>query len=789
MKKSIHSFKAMLFAISIFLFLFTESSFGQRNPILGAGNSYVNVSKRNTGGVVQTGDTLEIRTTYFFAGTYNSVNSNTLYRMRYFDSVPLKTTMLTGTTDSLRLITNEGITFRKYTLAASDDPATYVPAPGSGKYQVRINIGQHNLVAPGIPTASSEGTLTDISGAGNARIGSGATRYKPQLFSGLLITTAFRVKVTGVGGDTIVLGIGKFVYRKTSGGSDTIINATPYKILISSNSASGLCGNALGANLASEYGGTFDLGNTQNRTAGPAFSIPNYDYKLLSRSVSIGDGNYSFVNNMSPAGGTNFNARMQPNCNIPAGPIPVNDSCSKRMHGGFWDIIGDHTGTNTTAGNPAVAPGSSGGYMLVVNSDVVTSEAYRQNVTGLCPDTYYEFSAWLRNICKRCGIDSNSTSIYNPGALPNLAFSINGLDIYSTGQMDTVGWQKKGFVFKTGPGQTNAIISIRNNAPGGGGNDWAMDDVALGTCGPSMSFNFKPLFLGCKNGAITDLSDTVRYSYNPNYSSYKWERSTNNGVSWGTPPTPTTGTISPTLVNGYYQFVTNYPQFVAGASDSGHLYRVVVATSNANLASTSCSFTDGSSILLSLITCPPALENSLVSFNGRLLPDNKSILKWIISSEKDLLRYEVEKSKDGFHFVKVVGVIAGNAIDSRQYEYRDPEMINSNTWFRLKIFNTNQLYKYSNAVLLNRTFSFTVNSLVNPFSSTISANIILPENGIVKMTLFDSYGKLVGSENKKLAKGLNLVEYNGWDKLSRGIYFISFGFNNSRVQSKLTKSN
>ncbi len=787
MKKSLLFFYNLLCTI-IILFLFAGSSYGQRNPILGAGNSYVNVSKRNTGGVVQTGDTLEIRTTYFFAGSYNSANSNTLFRIRYYDSVPLKTTMLSGIGDSLRLITNEGVTFRKYTRATLDDPASYIAIAPIGQYQIRINIGQHNLVPPGIPAVATAGLITNTTGAGDARIGSGATRYKPQLFSGLLITTAFRVRVTGAAGDTVVLAAGKLVYRKTSGGADTIITATPYKIFISDNNASGLCGNALGSNLASENGGTFNLGNTQNRAAGPVYPILNYDYRILSRPLPIGDGNYGFVNNLSPAGGTNFNARMQPNCAIPAGPIPVADSCDKRMFGGFWDIIGDHTGTNTSAGNPAVVPGTSGGYMLVVNSDVVTSIAYKQNVTGLCPDTYYEFSAWVRNICKRCGIDSNSTSRYNPGVLPNLAFSINDLDIYSTGQMDTVGWQKKGFVFRTGPSQTTALIAIRNNAPGGGGNDWAIDDIAIGTCGPAMKFNYQP-FVGCHNGTTANLSDTVSYTYNPNYSWYKWERSTDNGVSWGAPPVPTTGSmaIGPP-VNGVYKFVTNYPQFIAYGSDSGHLYRVTVATSNANLNSTSCSFTDGQSILLRVITCPPVLTTNQLSFKG-WLNNNTTILNWIVTDENNIARYEIEKSSDGISFIKVGQLTSNNATPTSTYTFNDEENIQRNTFFRLKIYAISGLHSYSKIILVNNHFAFTVSSLLNPFSTYISADIILPEDGSVNMNLFDSYGKLIGREKRKFTKGFNRTMYNNWSYLSKGIYYISFEFKNTVIQRKIWKLN
>ena len=124
--------------------------------------------------------------------------------------------------------------------------------------------------------------------------------------------------------------------------------------------------------------------------------------------------------------------------------------------------------------------------MLVVNADLATSEAYHQVIGGLCPNTYYQFSAWMKNICPNCGIDSNSVAEYTPGVLPNLTLVIDSIDRISSGNLDTVGWQQRGFVFLTGPAETSITISIRNNAPGGGGNDWALDDISLSTCPPNL---------------------------------------------------------------------------------------------------------------------------------------------------------------------------------------------------------------------------------------------------------------------------------------------------------------
>ena len=50
--------------------------------------------------------------------------------LRFVDNVPSKTSMLATANDSIRIITNEGLTFRRYTPNAADaDAAVYKAAP------------------------------------------------------------------------------------------------------------------------------------------------------------------------------------------------------------------------------------------------------------------------------------------------------------------------------------------------------------------------------------------------------------------------------------------------------------------------------------------------------------------------------------------------------------------------------------------------------------------------------------------------------------------------------------
>src|ERR1700743_2218437 len=122
----------------LLLLFFRGLTFSQATAPLKFGNSYVNLSKKTVGGPVQPGDTLEIRTNFYLKNTYNG--SGMIFKVRYYDNLPTHTSIVSN--DSLRLITNEGVTFRKYTLATGDDAGSFVATPPlPTDFQIRINMG------------------------------------------------------------------------------------------------------------------------------------------------------------------------------------------------------------------------------------------------------------------------------------------------------------------------------------------------------------------------------------------------------------------------------------------------------------------------------------------------------------------------------------------------------------------------------------------------------------------------------------------------------------------------
>jgi hypothetical protein len=732
------------------------------------GNTYVNVTKRTTGGVVEPNDILEIRMTISHV---QGIKSN----IRFVDNIPTKTAIATTGSghDSIWIRTNEGLTYKRYTLAAGDDAATYLASPGLGEYNIRMNLG---FAGGALPNAPVNNTATESASANGIMNSSN----NPRGGGGLLFAIAYRVRVTGVVGDTITLNAPQFIYRGQGGlGVDTTLTGTPYKIVISSPLT--LCSNSTGVNNASEFGGTFGSGTNFNRGTDLTDPIDGYTFVGdVSAYTNLPDGRYAIVKNISPRSGTNRNAARNPAATcFPWAPTDPN-SCNFRMFGGFWYIDGDHGGvSNGSAGTTPPGPTTNGSYMLLVNADFVASEIYRHTVTNLCPSTYYEFSAWVRNVCPTCGIDSTGNQFAGtvtapangyPGVLPNLSFLMNDVDVYNTGEIDTVGWIKKGFVFLTGPSQTSATFSIRNSAQGGGGNDWAIDDIAVATCLPGLTMrpNNTPTY--CRNGSI-DLSVAVSSFYN-NYLYYRWERSTDGGLTWhSAPEMPGTQTFTYTNFGTDYRDTVAVPTFIATSAMNGYKYRIRTATILANLSNDNCSIYNSSDVITINIdpNCTP-LNAEVFNFNIRL-NNNKAQLTWDSRNEEGLLHYEVEKSKDGRNF-SYVGTVTAKGSGSASYLFNDAEDISTKTYYRLKLVSNNTS-TYSNILSVSNIKSaLEITNLINPFDSKISFQLLTSATEEVQVQLLDALGHQIISRKLLANKGSNAIRLDLPVNLQRATYLL-----------------
>jgi len=142
---------------------------------------------------------------------------------------------------------------------------------------------------------------------------------------------------------------------------------------------------------------------------------------------------------------------------------------------------GSYTITNSTVGcfgnswHTVMADHTGNGAFMLVNASVEPGDFFLTTVTDLCPNTTYEFAAWIMNVLNKSGIR------------PNITFSIETtggtiLQQYSTGDIPETfqpTWKQYGFFFSTPVNNAVIVLRMRNNAPGGLGNDLAMDDITF----------------------------------------------------------------------------------------------------------------------------------------------------------------------------------------------------------------------------------------------------------------------------------------------------------------------
>ena len=137
-----------------------------------------------------------------------------------------------------------------------------------------------------------------------------------------------------------------------------------------------------------------------------------------------------------------------------------------------WASIGDNT-TGT-------------GYMLLVNADEdQTGEFYRAEVP-LSANTSYEFLSYLVTVNSQADFDF-CTNNQGGLVLPNVTFQIESSSGVVLASLDTGDipfnpvpvWEEYSIPFSTDASTTSIDIVLINNAPGGCGNDIAIDDITF----------------------------------------------------------------------------------------------------------------------------------------------------------------------------------------------------------------------------------------------------------------------------------------------------------------------
>jgi hypothetical protein len=225
-------------------------------------------------------------------------------------------------------------------------------------------------------------------------------------------------------------------------------------------------------------------------------------------------------------------------------------------------------------------------------------------------------------------------------------------------------------------------------------------------------------------------------------------------------------------------------------ADSGNLYRLIVATTSANLSNINCQVTDGVSIITLRVTnCLIPLKADLLSFNGKLL-NNHARLSWTTSREEEPIEFDIEKSTDGISYVFIGRIDSYNdySSDLNRYSYIDPAVFSEKAWYRIVMTNHAGQKKYSNIVALtNNIAEFALDNVVNPFSTELVFQISMNINSTIDVALMDLSGKVVKTDSFKVKPGVNSVTLENTASLPPAIYILRVNNSGMIIRNKVLK--
>ena len=136
--------------------------------------------------------------------------------------------------------------------------------------------------------------------------------------------------------------------------------------------------------------------------------------------------------------------------------------------------------------------------------------------------------------------------------------------------------------------------------------------------------------------------------------------------------------------------------------------------------------------------------------------------------------FEIEKSFDGVNFRKIGLVVsAGNSTSTRYYSFTDLQKALEFNYYRLKIVDLDNTFKYSDVVLVKNTNSKQdIIVMGNPFNDQIYIHFAKIPGDKVAVNIYDMKGSKVFATafNKQ---DQSLLQFNTGNKLmAAGIYSI-----------------
>ena len=173
----------------------------------------------------------------------------------------------------------------------------------------------------------------------------------------------------------------------------------------------------------------------------------------------------------------------------------------------------------------------------------------------------------------------------------------------------------------------------------------------------------------------------------------------------------------------------------------------------------------------------------LIDFTGRVNALNEGLLNWMIEPSDDLQKFDIEKSKDGISFTTLAKVNKQTA--ERNYSFTDANLFSPLSYYRLKIFNINGTYKYSNVIPLRNSLEKFVYKVYQEADRHVyRLSCTLNEAEKISIYVTDASGKQIFKKDFGKITG-QLKDDIDLSNQAAGTYFLTLQIGNNRYNVKL----
>ncbi len=155
--------------------------------------------------------------------------------------------------------------------------------------------------------------------------------------------------------------------------------------------------------------------------------------------------------------------------------------------------------------------------------------------------------------------------------------------------------------------------------------------------------------------------------------------------------------------------------------------------------------------------------------------NNRVEIKWKAANEINVLRYEIERSRNNSEFKKIGEMKAlGDGSAEINYNWPDEYPLEGNNFYRLKSIDIDNSFKYSSILQVNFTDKQNGTSVFpNPVASgSLQLRINNSQAGTNLLTLHDAMGKKVFTKSFLSPAGTTSMIINVPTQLNSGTYFL-----------------